>query len=319
MVLQNKLGLPYDPTLSIEDIHHKLHEAQVERRRCKTIDEALSIEYRLQLAHAKEAAGTIKAAVHLRNMNRIEEIRTLFRNIRYMEGKIRAGASAQITVTNADGTFSELTDKEEVETAIIQSNEHKYHQTEGGLQLLEPFLTQNIGTFGDGPKVNEILDGSYTPPPSLTDATIAFLEACKRPDNFIATTQKSGPARYWNEVRTWRQRKENTTSANQHIGHFKAVMQHPSPSWLFFQRVEILTISGYSPARHRSCIDLMIMKKTNSFHVDKQRMLGILDSEFNHSNRALQHEAMQSALRNDCIAVEQYSRPQQSCICHALV
>ena len=318
LVLQNKLGLPYDPTLATEDIIHKLHEARVERRRCKTIDESLSMEYRFQLAEAKEAAGTIKAAVHLRNMNRVEEIRTLFRNIRYMEGKIRAGASAQITVTNADGSFSELTDKDEVEAAIIKSNERKYHQTEGGSQLLEPFFTQDIGTCGDGPKVNEILNGTYLPPPASTDATIAFLEACKRPDNFIDATHQSAPTRYWNQVRTWRQRKEKTTSANQHIGHFKAVMTHSSLSWLFFQRAEIPTISGYSPSRHRTCVDLMIMKKANSFQVEKQRTLGILDSEFNHSNRDLQHEAMQSALRNDCIAVEQYSRPNRSCICHAL-
>ena len=60
------------------------------------------------------------------------------------------------------------------------------------------------------------------------------------------------------------------------------------------------------------------MKQANSYHVDKQRTLGILDSEFNHSNRALQHEAMQAALCNDCVAIEQYSRPQRRCITHAL-
>ena len=206
-----------------------------------------------------------------------------------------------------------------MEKAIIQSNEQKYHQTVGGSQLLEPFLTRDIGTFGDRSRVNEILDGTYVPPPSSTDATIDFLQACKRHDNFISNPQTTAPAtQYWNEVRTWRQRKETTTSANQHIGHYKAVMQHPSLSWLFFQRAEIPTISGYSPAQHRSCINLMIMKKTNSYHVDKQCTLGILNSEFNHSNQALQCEAMQAALRNDCVAVEQYNRPQHSCITHAL-
>jgi len=85
-------------------------------------------------------------------------------------------------------------------------------------------------------------------------------------------------------------------------------MQHPTLSWLLFQRAEIPTISGYSPSRHRRCVDLMIMKKAMSFSVDKQRTLGILDLEFNHSNnRSLQYEAMQSALKNDTIAVEQYS------------
>jgi len=64
-----------------------------------------------------------------------------------------------------------LTDKEEVENAIIQSNEFKYHQTEGGSQLLEPCLTCNIGTFDDGPRVNDILDGTYTAPPSSVGET----------------------------------------------------------------------------------------------------------------------------------------------------
>jgi len=264
LVLQNKLDMPYDASLSIDDIKRKLHEARVERRRCKSIDESLSIEFRSQLADAMEAAGTVKAAAHLRNMNRIEAIRTLFRNIRYMEGKMRAGASAQVTITNTDGSLSELTSKDDVEKAIIESNERKYHQTEGGSQLLEPF-SRDIGTFGDGPIVTDILDGTYIPPPSSTNATISFLQACKRPDKFISTTPKTAPFRYLNEVRTWRQCKETTTSANQHIGHYKAVMKHPSLSWLFFQCAEIPTISGYSPTRHRSCIDLMIMK-TDTWH-----------------------------------------------------
>jgi len=99
---------------------------------------------------------------------------------------MREGASAQVTITNTDGSLSELTSKDDVEKAIIECNERKYHQTEGGSQLLEPFLTRDIGTFGDGPRVTDILDGTYIPPPLSTDATISFLQACKRPDNFIS-------------------------------------------------------------------------------------------------------------------------------------
>jgi len=80
-------------------------------------------------------------------------------------------------------------------------------------------------------------------------------------------------------------------------------MQHKSLSLLFFQRAKIPTISGYSPTRHRSCIDLMIMKKANSFHVDKQRTLGIIDSKFNHLNRALQYEVMHNSTAGHNAAV----------------
>jgi len=105
-------------------------------------------------------------------------------------------------------------------------------------------------------------------------------------------------------------------------------MGHPCLSWLFFQRAEIPEIffqraeipeiSGYSPSRHRCCIDLMILKKALSFDISKQRTLGLLDSEFNHSNKMFQKVAMEAALDNNAIAQEQYSRPSRTCIDHAV-
>ena len=42
-----------------------------------------------RLANAKEEAGEMKAAVYLRNRNRIENQRRIARNIKRMEGKFR--------------------------------------------------------------------------------------------------------------------------------------------------------------------------------------------------------------------------------------
>jgi len=112
----------------------------------------------------KEAAGNIKAAVHLRNMNSVEATRKMYQNIRYMEGKISAGATAQVTVTSRDGTTTELTAKDEVERTIINSNERKYHQTEGGSELLSDALVQDLGCFGEGPLVEQVLAKRYLCP-----------------------------------------------------------------------------------------------------------------------------------------------------------
>ena len=81
-----------------------------------------------------------------------------------MEGKISAGATAQVTITSRDGTTTELTAKDEVKRAIINSNEHKYHQTEGGSELLSDALVQDLGCFGEGPLVEQVLKGTYVPP-----------------------------------------------------------------------------------------------------------------------------------------------------------
>ena len=70
--MQRELKLSYDLTLTRDDLVVKVKETFAERRRCNQASESLSTEYRHRLAAAKEDAGNIPAATHLRNMNRIE-------------------------------------------------------------------------------------------------------------------------------------------------------------------------------------------------------------------------------------------------------
>ena len=182
--LQNKLKIEYDPNLSMEEVETNIVKAYERRKACKAEAESLSLEYRTELALAKEAAGNIKMAIHLRSMNRIEGIRRMFRNIRYMEGKIRGGSTIQVTVTDPDGTVREFTSKSQVEAKIVEENERKYHQTEtGGCQLTDEVFIRQLGTHGEGPAVQSVLDGTYVPPPEASAETIDFLEACQYVDN----------------------------------------------------------------------------------------------------------------------------------------
>ena len=188
------------------------------------------MEYRHRLAAAKEDAGNIPAATYLRNMNRIEAQRQLFRNIRFMEEKLTAGSTTQVTISSPEGRTIELTQREEVEKVVMAENERKFHQTEGGSQLLSDRFVRDIGKFGDGPAVEEVLE--------TTEATKEFLTACKQPRHLVERPAESVVARYWHLVKAWKTQKEHTASASQHIGH-KAIMGHSSLSWLFFQRAEI--------------------------------------------------------------------------------
>lgn len=69
-------------------------------------------------------------------------------------------------------------------------------------------------------------------------------------------------------------------------------------SWLYFQQSEdIPTLTGYSLDRHRTCADLMILKKAMIFDIRKQWTIGILDTEFNHLNKALGYTITSKALK----------------------
>ena len=72
---------------------------------------SLSLEYRTKLAIAKEEAGEVKAAEYIRSLNRIEEQRELFQNIRVMEKKVNSGSTSKVTITSEDGSIQECTGK----------------------------------------------------------------------------------------------------------------------------------------------------------------------------------------------------------------
>jgi len=165
----------------------------------------------------------------------------------------------------------------------------------------------DFGSLGEGPEIDAVLNGTYVPPAHSTQATKDFLAACKRPDQPASISCEPTVSRFKDYAHSWKCRKEKATSANQHLGHYKACMIHTWLSWLLFQRAKIPTVSGYSPSRRRKCVDLMIMKKANSFAIEEQGTLGLLDSEFNHLNKRMQYKAMRLALDQDEIAPEQYS------------
>ena len=98
VVLQNKLNIKYETDLTDDEIINKVKECYAKRSHVKKM--AIFLEYRTQLAMAKEEAEEMKAAAFLRNMNLVESHRILFNNIRHMEGKLRGGSTTQVTVTD---------------------------------------------------------------------------------------------------------------------------------------------------------------------------------------------------------------------------
>ena len=316
--LQKKLEIKYE-RLSIDQMQVKLKEAHQRRKKYKKMAEEQSIEYRHQLAKAKEEAGNKSAASYLRDLNEKEAIRKLFHKIKTVEQKLRAGSTSHVQVTNAQGQKEIYHQQKDIEQIIMKINEAKYHQTEGCSELLHEDLISLFGHHGEKDTIESVLDGSFDPPAWLSQDTKDFLSACRRTENISDIPIKEDPvSRFHDFIQSWSPRKEKTMTANQHIGHYKSGIQHPHIGWLLFQRHEIPGITGYSPLRHRQCVDLIILKKSGNIDAAKQRTLGILDTEFNHINGGTGREGMHAAVDHGLMATEQYSRPGRSAIDHAL-
>ena len=52
-----------------------------------------------------------------------------------MENKLKGGSTSKVVVTSEDGTIKEFVSKPTMEKVIAESNEAKYHASEGGSQL----------------------------------------------------------------------------------------------------------------------------------------------------------------------------------------
>ena len=89
--------------------------------------ESLSFEYRHQQAAAKEAAEEIKAAVYIRNLNRIEHQPRLFRNISSIENKLKGGSTNKVNITKENGEVMKYHKREDMENEIAISNESKWY------------------------------------------------------------------------------------------------------------------------------------------------------------------------------------------------
>lgn len=315
--IQKRLGIQYE-VLSLSQVKVKIQQAVQNLKEIKKNSKDLHISHRLSLANALAQRGNISAATHIRMRLKREEQRDVARSARYMLNKISSGATTKVQITDATGTKSEYTDKADVERLIIQENERKYHQTEGGTELLNQEFLDKLGQYGEGPEVDNVLNGTFEYPDNTSPATKEFLQHCKRVDQLPPPDSSNVRASFLAYIKAWKLRKEKTNSANQHMGHYKAGIQNDYICTVLYMRSEIPVVSGYSPKRWRECVDLMILKKAMNFELSKQRTLGLLDTELNQCNKRLQREAIKVALKTDSIAPEQYSRPGRDCRDHAL-
>ena len=147
-------------------------------------------------------------------MNKAEAQRRLFQTIKVVEQKLSSGSTSRVIVTIANVGQKELTTKSEIEAAIIEENEKKYHQTEGTSQITSPLLLPLLGKHGDeGPAIDQILNGTFNPPPGISQSTIDFLHECKLPDNAPPITTPDIGHRYVSHVKSWSPKRENGFSA----------------------------------------------------------------------------------------------------------
>ena len=81
-----------------------------------------------------------------------------------------------------------------------------------------------------------------------------------------------------------------------------------------FQRGDIPAITGYSPKRHRTCVDLQILEKAQTFEQNSQRTLCILDTEFNNINGHTGRQIIHNSTKLGVTADEHFTGENKSAL-----
>ena len=148
-----------------------------------------------------------------------------------------------------------------MERHIIRENQNKVHQSEN-CPLFHADLVKDLGFMGDGPEVDNVLNGSYLPPEGIGWATARWLKHMKH-TNPVAQAEISTSLKDY--CHGWKLTKERTASGELHMGHFKAGAMHKKIGWFNFVMAILPYSSGYVPNRWRQGTDVMLLKKTQFF------------------------------------------------------
>ena len=291
----------------------EIAEEQLDRahRHYKTVRKK-DIEHREaflnRLAEERAKEGRVAVATIIKNQTIQEQQRRTARRIRWtFKNNVRCGTT--MIKVNRNGRVDDITDQDEMERMIIAENQKKYHQTEARCPLLRGQLLEDIGILGNGPAVEDILNGTYECPEGTSEATKLWLKTLHIPNRDTRTAPIQTLREY---QQGWKKAREFTASGDLHFGHFKVEATQNMLSWANYIMAGIPRRTGFAPIRWKQGTDVMLLKKEGEFRVDKLRTIVLLESDFNQENKRIGREAMQLALEKQMITEEQYSRPGRS-------
>ena len=311
--MKKSLKIKGEKEMSNTEIDTEIDKSYQKYKKLRKEAYDLRLTYQEALAQAKASKNDSDAIKVLREMQNRESTRRMFKQIGNTIKEAKT-STTKIHIRTRTG-FKEITKALAMERYIMAENEDKFHQTEGWTPLLTGPLARDIGILGDGPRVKDILAGTYKAPEGSSDAVQRWLDTLVVKDTQDRRWVKATLTDY---QEGWKKVKEKTSSGELHFGHFKAGTKLTNIGKVHYKLSMLPMTYGFSPQRWLQGTDVMILKAPNVYFLDKLRTIVLYEADFNHENRRLGKTAMDMAIRQDKIAPEQFSRPGRSAQDNAL-
>ncbi|HEY9816174.1 MAG TPA: hypothetical protein V6D20_10315, partial [Candidatus Obscuribacterales bacterium] len=135
---------------------------------------------------------------------------------------------------DAQGNTVECATKNSIEQACCSTNELKYRQSED-TPFMTPPLQPLLGYLGDQDVVQQILAGTFEPPPGLDQYTLKFIHHLQMPEAIKAQPRCPSYISTAQHINDWKKARERTSAASKkrNLGSWTKILVYPKISIVY--------------------------------------------------------------------------------------
>jgi len=275
----------------------------------------------------------IKAGRELKNLIKREQRRRSFTRIGHvLETKSMHTGLARVDVPAGDtrpfpegpdpktweGPWTPITTPNEIAEHVCSANTRQYQQA-----ISTPFasgpLADYLGPRGESKGAIDLLNGTLPPQKiieHLHPETMAILGTLVTPPT-LKSFKSTAQITQADFIGTYKASKELTSSSpsGRHIGHYKAVIDDCELVEIHSSMMSLPHQNGFSPSRWQKVVDIMLEKQLGVPKIHRLRIIALMESDFNHSNRILFGRQLGFYMEdNNLVSEMQFgSRPGKQC------
>jgi len=228
-------------------------------------------------------------------LKRHEQARNLGRTARAINGKLD---SLQVKVVEHDGTLCDT--KERIKDVLLPVNKAKVHSSED-TDFLTSLLVEEFGFQGNEQAENNVLQGSYVPPPSTSRYAKLFLKHCVAPPGLPISNDRVSTA---DHCKGWKRAKERTSGGRSRIifAMYKAEATDPVLAALDASQRSMGYATGFSFPRWQQGLDIQLLKRSGKIGATELRTISCTEPDQNMNNKKIGRNAMWNGERAKALA-----------------
>jgi hypothetical protein len=301
----------------------RLRQSRKEWRETKKRGNELRQSFLQEQAEEYARKRNMKPAQALKAIQQAEESKRAYNQIQELiGGKKVKNPLTQIEIldTTKDGAKNILTDKNEIERAIMERNQRHSRQSLNTPFQNIPSLANAINPTNPNNKIEEILAGEFvhTLPDDipLSPTEKQWIKDLQQKVDMEIDTHIS----LQEFINFFKRRKEKTASSysGRHYGHYKVIAQMADEGYTDIADTLIFiinaTIATSSPLERWSHSAQVMIEKGKGNYIENLRIIQICEADLNFSLNVLWGDRMiRSALKHEALNDSQFALPGQTC------